>query len=138
MRNRFRSVSFLSDGFYDNYIPFMPKNQVFSVIFRLLIFESLSARPSFLKTNSLASYISPCENVNGFEHFDHSSRFLSEKISIFRKKCLQFWKTRRIMKSRKRFRTFRIHQIQQTGGWKHGRNNQRAVRSMRPVRLDRQ
>jgi len=88
MRNRFRSVSFLSDGFYDNYIPFMPKNQVFSVIFRLSIFEPLSARPPFLKTNSLSSYITPCENVNRFEHFDHSSRLLSEKISIFLKKVL--------------------------------------------------
>jgi len=44
--------------------------------------------PPFLKTNSLASYISPCENVNGFEHFDHSSRLLSEKIYIFSKKAL--------------------------------------------------
>ena len=88
MRNRFRNVSFLSDGFYDNYIPFMPKNQVFSVIFRLLIFEPPSARPPFLKTNSRASYIYPCENVNGFEHFDHSSRLFSEKISIFPKKVL--------------------------------------------------
>ena len=88
MRNRFRNVSFLSDGFYDNYIPFMPKNQVFSVIFRLLIFEPPSARPPFLKTNSLASYICPCENINGFEHFDHSSLSLSEKISIFSKKAL--------------------------------------------------
>ena len=83
MRNRFRNVSFLSDEFYDNYIPFMPKNQVFSAIFRLLIFELLSARPFFLKTNSLSSYIFPCKNVSGFEHFDHSSRLLSEKISIF-------------------------------------------------------
>ena len=88
MRNRFRSVSFLSDGFYDNYIPFMPKNQVFSVIFRLLIFELLSAHPFFLKTNSLSSYIYPCENVNRFEHFDHSSRLLSENFSIFLKKVL--------------------------------------------------
>ena len=90
MRNRFRNVSFLSVGFYDNYIPFMPKNQVFSAIFRLLIFELLSARPFFLKTNSLSSYISisPCENVNIFEHFDHSSRLLSENFSIFLKKVL--------------------------------------------------
>ena len=83
MRNRFRNVSFLSDGFYDNYIPFMPKNQVFSVIFRLLIFELPSAPRLFSKTNLLSSYIYPCENVNGFEHFDHSCRLLSEKISIF-------------------------------------------------------
>ena len=88
MRNRFRNVSFLSDGFYDNYIPFMPKNQVFSVIFRLLIFELPSARPPFLKTNSLASYICSCENVNEFEHFGHSSRLLSGNISIFLKKVL--------------------------------------------------
>lgn len=66
----------------------MPKNQVFSVIFRLLIFEPLSARPFFLKTNSLSSYIFPCKNVNRFEHFDHSNRLLSEKISIFSKKVL--------------------------------------------------
>lgn len=66
----------------------MPKNQVFSVIFRLLIFELLSVRPFFLKTNSLSSYIFPCENVNRFEHFDHSSCLLSEKISIFSKKVL--------------------------------------------------
>ena len=88
MRNRFRNVSFLSDGFYDNYIPFMPKNQVFSVIFRLLIFKLSSARPPFLKTNSLASYICSCENVNGFGHFYHLSHLLSEKISIFSKKVL--------------------------------------------------
>jgi len=61
----------------------MPKNQVFSVIFHLLIFELLSMPPPFLKTNSLSSYISPCENVNIFEHFDHSSRLLSENFSIF-------------------------------------------------------
>ena len=88
MRNRFRNISFLSDEFYDNYIPFMPKNQVFSVIFRLLIFELPSARPPFLKTNSRASYIYPCENVNSFEHFDHSIRLLSEKLSIFFEKVL--------------------------------------------------
>ena len=88
MRNRFRNVSFLSVGFYDNYIPFMPKNQVFSVIFRLLFFELLSMLPPFLKTNSLSSYIFPCKNVNRFEHFDHSSRLLSENFSIFSKKVL--------------------------------------------------
>ena len=66
----------------------MPKNQVFSVIFRLLIFELLSMLPPFLKTNSLSSYIFHCKNVNRFEHFDHSSRLLSEKISIFSKKVL--------------------------------------------------
>ena len=88
MRNRFRNVSFLSGGFYDNYIPFMPKNQVFSVIFRLLFFELLSMLPPFLKTNSLSSYISSCKNVNGFEHFDHSCHLLSEIFSIFLKKVL--------------------------------------------------
>lgn len=66
----------------------MPKNQVFSVIFHLLIFELLSAHPFFLKTNSLASYIYPCENINGFEHFDHSGRLLSEKNFYFLKKVL--------------------------------------------------
>ena len=88
MRNRFRNISFLSDEFYDNYIPFMPKNQVFSLIFRLLIFEPSSARPPFLKTNSLVSYVYSCENVNGFEHFDYLSRLLSEKLSIFFEKVL--------------------------------------------------
>ena len=88
MRNRFRNVSFLSDGFYDNYIPFMPKNQVFSVIFRLLIFELPSARPPFFENEFACFLIYPCENVNGFEHFDHSGRLLSEKISIFSKKVL--------------------------------------------------
>jgi hypothetical protein len=66
----------------------MPKNQAFSVIFRLLIFDPPSVRPPFLKTNSPSSYIYLCENVNGFEHFDYSSRLLSEKISIFSKKVL--------------------------------------------------
>ena len=67
----------------------MPKNQVFSVIFRLLIFELPSARPLFLENEfAFFLYMYPCENINGFEHFDHSSRLLSEKISIFSKKVL--------------------------------------------------
>ena len=138
MRNRFRNVSFLSDGFYDNYIPFMPKNQVFSVIFRLLIFELSSVRPPFFE-NEFAFFLYTLVKMStDLSILTIQAACFQKKFLFFRKKCLQFWKTRRIMKSRKRFRTFRIHQIQQTGGWKHGRNNQRAVRSMRPVRLDRQ
>jgi len=56
MRNRFRNISFLSIEFYDNYIPFMPKNQVFSVIFRLLIFEPLSMLPPFFE-NEFAFFL---------------------------------------------------------------------------------
>ena len=64
MRNRFRNVSFLSDGFYDNYIPFMPKNQVFSVIFRLLIFELPSARPPFFENEKASDNKKTIPNKN--------------------------------------------------------------------------
>ncbi len=66
----------------------MPKNQVFSVIFRLLIFEPLSMLSPFFENEFACFLIYSCKNVNGFEHFDHSSRLLSEKISIFLKNVL--------------------------------------------------